>query len=71
MHRVGRRDPAGGVAVSTASKNSWEFYIGIGGKWRWRASDFNNGKILAVSSQGYANKEDAEKCARRFGWKPL
>ncbi len=55
----------------SASKNIWEFYIGIGGKWRWRASDFYNGNILAVSSQGYANKEDAEKCARRFGWKPL
>ena len=49
----------------------WEFYVATGGKWRWRASDIHNRLILAVSSQGYADKRDAEKCASRFGWKAL
>lgn len=47
----------------------WEFYKDGIGKHRWRASDIN-GNILAVSSQGYADKSDAETCARRFGWAP-
>jgi uncharacterized protein YegP (UPF0339 family) len=48
-------------------RNVWEFYEDERGKWRWRASD-TNGLILAVSSQGYADKRDAETCAKRFGW---
>jgi uncharacterized protein YegP (UPF0339 family) len=50
-------------------RNVWEFYTDTSGKWRWRASDVN-GNILAVSSQGYTSKQNAEKCAARFGWQP-
>ena len=38
------------------------------GEWRWSAKDFNNGNILAVSSEGYKNRLDCVNCAKRFGY---
>lgn len=37
-----------------------EFYPDARGEWRWRVRA-NNGKIVADSSEGYGNKDDAEK----------
>lgn len=51
----------------TENRTNWQFYADTSGKWRWRAKDVN-GNVLAVSSQGYMDKRDAEICAKRFGW---
>ncbi len=59
-----------GEETTKISRTVWDFYTDSKDEWRWRASDFNNGKTLAVSSEGYKDKRDAEKCAVRFGWSP-
>ena len=38
-----------------------DIYKDKGGKWRWRITA-GNGRILAVSSQGYINKQDCVDC---------
>ena len=53
--------------MGTEDRNVWEFYKDNEGKIRWRTFDIN-GEELAKSSQGYADKRDAEKCAARHGW---
>ena len=48
-------------------RNLWEFWLDADEKIRWRTFDVN-GLQLAMSSQGYKDKRDAEKCAARHGW---
>ena len=36
------------------------FYVDVRGKWRWRITA-GNGKILAVSSQGYVYERDCRE----------
>lgn len=38
------------------------FYEDKAGKWRWRFVA-DNGNIMAISSQGYVNKDDCLHCA--------
>ena len=35
----------------------FEYYKDVSGDWRWRVSH-QNGNILAISSEGYKNKQD-------------
>ncbi len=53
--------------VTSSDRNLWDFYLDEQERHRWRCVDIN-GSILFVSSQGYANLEDAESCAARAGW---
>ncbi|MDR2439949.1 MAG: DUF1508 domain-containing protein [Planctomycetaceae bacterium] len=48
--------------------DKWEFYQDKAGEWRWRRIA-SNGKIVGASTEGYKNKSDCEKNARRNGWK--
>lgn len=48
----------------------WEIYRDKAGEWRWRASHASNGQILAVASEGYADKRDCVHCATLFGYAP-
>ena len=49
-------------------KIRWQFYRDKARKFRWRTRSIANGKILAVSSQGYARKIDCVDCAKLHGW---
>ena len=51
-------------------KTDFYFYVDARGTHRWRASDAQNNEVLFDSSQGYVDKRDAEKSAKRAGWKP-
>ena len=44
---------------------NWEVYRDTKRKWRFRAVARNN-EIIAVASQGYANKADAIHACRRL-----
>lgn len=48
--------------------DKWEFYKDASKQWRWRRTAAN-GKVVAVASEGYKNKKDAEENARRSGYK--
>jgi uncharacterized protein YegP (UPF0339 family) len=48
--------------------DKWEIYQDKAGEWRWRRTA-SNGKIVGASTEGYKNKSDCEKNARRNGWK--
>lgn len=54
--------------TSPALVNIWEFYQGKTGRWRWRVTSHENGKILGASSQSYANHSDLVSNARRMGY---
>ena len=49
-------------------KMVWEIYRDKAGRYRWRSRNFENNKILAVSSQGYKRRADAVHCARLHGY---
>ena len=55
-------------AIPDPNETDWEFYLDGSEDWRWRASDASNGNVLFVCSEGYTDKRDAQKCARRAGW---
>ena len=38
------------------------FYKDSKREWRWSVADSHNGKILAVSSEGYTRKRDCVAC---------
>lgn len=50
-----------------SDKDQWEFYKDTRGQWRWRRTS-SNGRIVASSSQGYANKQYCVANARRCGY---
>jgi uncharacterized protein YegP (UPF0339 family) len=43
----------------------FEIYTDKKGEWRWRYRDLNFKKILFVSSEGYKQRSDAERCVQR------
>jgi len=43
----------------------FEIYTDKKGEWRWRYRDLNFKKILFVSSEGYKQRSDAERCIQR------
>lgn len=43
----------------------FEIYLDKRGEWRWRYRDLIFGNILFVSSEGYKNRTDAERCIHR------
>ena len=44
-----------------------EYYQDKKGEWRWRKTSKANGQIVGASSEGYADKKDAQKNANRKG----
>jgi uncharacterized protein YegP (UPF0339 family) len=46
--------------------DKWKFYKDKANEWRWRRTA-PNGKIVGASSEGYKNKTDCQKNARRMG----
>lgn len=47
-----------------------EFYQDEQGEFRWRFVA-SNGEVLAVSSEGYKNREDCEDIARTIFFEPM
>lgn len=50
------------------NRDKWEFYKDRKGEHRWRVISVN-GRVVGASTEGYANKQAAEKNAMRFGYK--
>jgi uncharacterized protein YegP (UPF0339 family) len=44
----------------------WEFYTDRFNQWQWRK--FEDGRVVAVSSDGFASKEDCINNARSRGY---
>lgn len=58
---VGKSDCQHGINLvkGTTSSTQYEVYAGIDRLWRWRLVA-TNGQIIAISSESYHNKSDAE-----------
>jgi len=46
--------------------NGWYFYEDQNGKWRWH--QYSQGRIVAASTQGYANRSECVDNARKHGY---
>jgi uncharacterized protein YegP (UPF0339 family) len=51
-----------------SSTTDIELYRDTAGDWRWRLRDPSNNLIIAASTEGYANREDAMKNVVRIQW---
>ena len=49
------------------AQDKWFFYVDKAGEWRWRRPA-PNGKIVGASTEGYANRSDCVRNARRHGY---
>ena len=51
-----------------ATKDKWEIYKDNAKEWRWRRTA-KNGEIVGASHEGFKNKQDCVKNAKRAGYR--
>ena len=49
-------------------EKKWHFYQDNKGEWRWNTKS-KNGREIGASTEGYKNKADCIKNAKKFGYK--